>query len=419
MNGFLIMLKMNMKLMLRNKGYLCFLVILPLCSILLLNIPTKFSYDLKQDTNYKIHELDKEDVNVLNMLNIRMAVKVYDCSQSVFSDYFIQELSNTGSYDIYRIAEKDTSLSEAEALAVESANHNSIGAFIYIPENFDQLILTGSGDTGVALLKGSEDARIDILSTQMEGFLKSLSQFSNISGGKQEVVQKLIAQTETSELEKNTVTVRVGENLNLSKLQQAQSTNIGYSIAIVTMGFLFSGVFIATVVVDEKHNRVYSRILVSNTSLYSYGGVKLLMTVLTTLFQTLIIGIGICLFVTTDFGIPIWSYLYFVFGIGLIFNTISVVAGVLTNDTLTSNYIAFFIWSISAMLAGLYFSIDAAAGWWKKAALLMPQRWFVKSAEMLMAGESGVYTLFAMVTAGFMVIILSAGVLGMKLTSRQ
>jgi len=417
MNGFLTMLKMNFKLLLRNKGYLCLLVLLPMLSVIMLNMNMSTSVNDEKDSN-KIYELNKENARIMNMVNSKISIKVYDCNNSELSDYVIEELAKTGSYCIYRYRSAALDINEAREKALGSANHNSISAVIYIPDDFDEQLLTGK-ESDFVVFEATEDGRIDLLKSNLNSFLQSLSSNAALVDYNKAELVKLLNTSKKGELTKETVNIEVGDTLNLSKKQASSSSAIGYSLAFLTIAFLFTGVFIAATVVDERQNRVFNRIILSDSALSNYGLVKLVMVLITVLIQTGLIGIAIKLIVKEDFGIPFSSYLFFVFFLGLIFNLLSVMIGVLTNNVLTSNYIAFLIWCISDLLAGLYFPLDGASGWWSKASMLMPQRWVVKSAEMLMAGKSGVYSMYLLVVFSFLLVIISVGLMGIKIRRKD
>lgn len=417
MDGFITMIQMNFKLLLRNKGYLSFLVILPIISVIMLNVNNESAVEYDED-RYIIQELDKDNATILNVVNTKLSVKVYDCSQSELSEYVLQELAKTGSYRIYRYKTEAMDLKEAEAKALTSANHSIIGAVIYIPEDFDTEILEGK-EGNMVIFEATQDGRIELLKNNLNSYLQSLRQYASVTRSDRAELISLLNTTVDNEITKDIVNIEVGDTLNLTRDQQAHSRSVGYSLAFLTIGFLFSGVFIAATVVDERQNRVFNRVLLSKASLGNYGLVKLVMVLLTVLIQTGLIAVALKLIVKADYGIPFNSYLLLVFCLGLIFNLMSVMIGVLTNNILTSNYIAFLIWCISAILAGLYFPLDGASSWWEKVSMLMPQRWVVKSAEMIMAGKSGVYSMYLLVVLGYLVVILSVGLMGIKIRRKD
>jgi ABC-2 type transport system permease protein len=408
---------MNIKLLLRNKGYIVLLVIIPFVSVLMLNLNNEVSF-ASDEENYKIYELDNEGSRIINMKNTRLSVKVYDCSGSELSDYILQELANTGSYQIYRLKSDAMDIGEAREKALDFANRNVLGAIIYLPASFEEEILRGNGSNAV-VFEATEDERIQLLKSNLTSFLQSLSDYAALAGYNREELVSLLAASAQKEMVKDTVIIEVGDHLSLTKYQQNSSSSIGYSLAFLTIAFLFSGVFIAATVVEERNNRVYNRIRLSVSSLISYGLVKLTLILATVLLQTGIIAIAIKVLVKTDYGISYSSYIFLVFWLGLIFNLFSVVIGVLTNNVLASNYIAFLVWCLSCVLAGLYFPLDSAPAWWSRLALLMPQRWAVKTGEMLMAGKSDAFLVYMLAVVSYLFIIASVGFMGIKIRKKD
>lgn len=417
MSGFSTIIKMNIKLLLRNKGYLCFLILLPILAVIILNVQD-INMEESKENAYAIQELYKEDKLILNVSNDKLNVKVYDSSQSELSEYILKELAKTGSYRIHRYKSQAMSTEEVREKALYSANHNLIGGIIYIPSSFEEEILTGQ-ESSMMVFEGMEDGRNTLLKNDLNTYLQSLCRYAALTGYQKEDLYSLVNTSEKGEPVKESVNIEVGETLNLSAKQLGSSSSIGYSLAFLTIAFLFSGVFIAANVIEERQNRVYNRFLLSRASVGSYSLAKLLMIILTVLMQTGIMGIAIKLLVKTDFGIPFASYLFLVFCLGLIFNAFSVVIGILANNVMTANYIAFIVWCMSAILAGLYFPLDGASDWWAKVSMLMPQRWVVKAAEMLMVEKSGVYSMFLLVVFSYLIVILCVGYLGTKMKRKE
>jgi len=417
MSGLLTMMKMNLKLLLRNKGYLAFLIILPIVSVLMLNIKTGSGVDGGNDT-YEIHELSKQNESIFNVTNTKLNVKVYDCNDSELSNYIIEELAKAGSYRIYRYKGEAMNIDEARQEALNTTNHNVLGAVIYIPNNFETQILSGNKGNMI-VFEATTDARITLLKSNLDSFVQSVSRYAAITGYNKASLKTLLNTSVENEISKEIVGIEVGNTLQLTTQQQDQKSSIGYSLAFLTIGFLFSGVFIAATVVEERQNRVYNRIVLSKSSIINYGLVKLGLIFITVMIQTSILAIGIKLIVKTDYGIPFSSYIFLVLGLGLIFNTFSVVIGIITNNVLTSNYIAFLVWCLSDLLAGLYFPLDAAAGWWGKISMMMPQRWVLRASEMLMAGKSGVYSMYILVVVSYLIVISSVGFMAIKMRKKE
>lgn len=417
MQGFHTMLKVNMKLLLRNKGYLTLLVVLPIISIIMLNINIGDAM-FGQDNSTQIKEMSKDKDEILKMENTKLSIKVYDCNNTELSDYVIRELAKTGSYYINRFKSPAMELDEAREKALNNVNHSVIGAVIYIPDNFEKIILEGK-ESNLVVFEAVVDKRIELLESNLNAYLQSVTRYASMVDYDKAAFYDLLETSVNSEIKKNTVSIEVGDSLNLNMQQKSDSSSIGFSLTFLSITFLFSGVFIASTVIEERHNRVYNRFILSTASLISYGMAKLVMVLMTVIMQTGIMALGIRLIVHRNFGISFINYLFMVFCLGLIFNLLSVVIGVLTDNVLTSNYITFIIWTLSCLLAGLYFPLDGASKWWARVSMLMPQRWVVKASELLMAGKGEVFSSFLLVMVSYLILIGSVGLIGIKVRRKE
>ena len=108
-----------------------------------------------------------------------------------------------------------------------------------------------------------------------------------------------------------------------------------------------------------------------------------------------------------------------IFLLGLIFCSLSLLLGILFDNVMSANIAAFSLWSLSAMLAGLYFPLDSTTDTVKMISYLMPQKWFLSITEYLMTGDGKGYIMMLGVTAAYMVIILSLGSVGIKFRSNE
>ena len=86
---------------------------------------------------------------------------------------------------------------------------------------------------------------------------------------------------------------------------------------------------------------------------------------------------------------------------------------------MSSNYAVFAIWSISAMLAGLYFPLDDTTKALKTLSYLMPQRWFMDASELLLVGDKGAYSMVLCITVAYLITIISIGSVGLKIKRHE
>ena len=419
MNGFMIMLKMNMKLLIRNKAYLCFLIILPICAILTLNIPNDSGYESNDKATYEVKTMENINDQIIKMQNTQLTVKVYDSSSSYLSDYVLEKLASFGSYQIYRYENSEISEDDAEDNALETFNKNNISAAIYISDKLISNVINRNNQDDIIIYEGADDERISLLKDNLNLIVRSLYNYSSLSEGNEELFKNILNESKDKEIISETVKVNDTNEINLTPDESSKVTNIGWSLAIVSLVFLFSGIFISSIIINERNNKVFKRSLLTNMHITSYGAVKVILCIITVVIQLIFMGIGIKLFVRSDFGIPFSKYLFFVFCLGLIFNLLSIVVGTLATNVLTCNYIAFFVWCMTNILAGTYFKIDNASDWWQGIAYLMPQRWIMKCSEMIMASKGEAIPIMVLMTFSFIIVILSIGAIGIKVTKSE
>jgi ABC-type multidrug transport system, permease component len=418
MNGFFTMVKTNLKLLLRNKGYLCLLIFLPILSAGLLSVQSDSEVGMKDNSSYFVQNIEDRAKGITSIENTKLMVKIYDNSNTEMSDYIAQELAGSGVFRIFRYNKEVVDLESVRAESINNAGKSTVSAVVYIPENFEAAVL--AGETGdISILEIRNDGRISLLNSNINTYLSFIMNAAETTGYDSTALDTLFDELNASKLEKRIESIEVGNNLSLSNQQNKQSTRIGYSVAALTIGFLFCGIFIADIIVKEKNNKVYERIFLSKASILNYVLAKMSMILLTVIIQTAVLAAVMPLLVNTDFGIPYSSYLFFVFGLGLCVSSLSVVIGTLANNTMNATYAVFAIWIVSNIMAGLYFPIASAAQWWVKASMLIPQRWVIVASEMLMAGKNGVYTMFALIICGYLLILMSCTSVGVKVGKKN
>lgn len=419
MNQLIVLVKMNLKLLFRNKGFLFFLFVLPLLSVLILNIK-KESDESREHSTQVINELSDADIKIIYLAELDDSfayyrIKVFDSSESELSDYVLNQLIDTGLFAVYRYESAHMTAEEILQKAKENAYFDRIGSIIYLSEDFEQEILKGKLQTSIQVYHASEDERGAWFDESFQQTLKVLLKMAGYAEGDETQLSKLLTEVEENLPDKKVIQVSDSKKNALTNVQKGHQQFIGYSYAIMTLSFLFCGIFIAYTVIEERENKVFTRIILSNTNTYQYIIAKLMVSVLVSIMQTAIMGIGVFNLVKNEFGISRFSYLFLIFMLGLIFDTLSLCIGVLMGDVMGANYAVFSIWPVSAMLSGLYFPIEYASGIMKSISNLMPQKWFMRAVEMMMIGDQSAYIMILYTTAAYLILILSAGAAGLKL----
>lgn len=410
------LVKMSLKLLLRNKGFLFFLIVTPILSTVILSIKmdhTIYSDNSDKELVIELSDYGKKAVYVGN--TSACIIKVYDASNSELSEYVINKMAGTGMFSVCRADVSGLIEEEIDEIAKRDAFDDRAGMLLYLKDDFDEAVLRGDWEQGIKLYAVSEDERQEIFVTELTALLGRIKQVQTIVGDDVTVMLEMLTEIEDELPEKEVVNFAGKEAIELTEKQINQKTQIGYAFAFITLGFLFCGVCVAHSVIEEQNNKVFTRVLLTKLSGRDYFISKFVVAIVISLMQTIVLAICLFFIPELDVGISMISFLFIIFLLGLIFGTLSLLIGVILGDVMSSNYAVFAIWSISALLAGLYFPLDDTTKALKTLSYLMPQRWFMDASELLLIGDRSAYSVVLCVTVAYLIVIISVGGVGLKI----
>lgn len=410
------LVKMSLKLLLRNKGFLFFLIVTPILSTVILSI--KMDHTVYSDNSDKelVMELsDYAEKAVYVGDTSACIIKVYDASNSELSEYVLNQMAGTGLFSVCRADVSGLTEEEVDAAAKRDAFDDRAGMLLYLKDDFDGAVLSGNWEQGIKLYAVSEDERQEIFVTELTELLGRIKQVQTIVGDDVTVMLEMLTEIEDELPKKEVVNFAGKEAIELTEKQINQKTQIGYAFAIITLGFLFCGVCVAHSVIEEQNNKVFTRVLLTKLSGRDYFISKFAVAIVISLMQTIVLAVCLSFIPGLDVGMSMISFLFIIFLLGLIFGTLSLLIGVILGDVMSSNYAVFAIWSISALLAGLYFPLDDTTKALKTLSYLMPQRWFMDASELLLVGNKSAYSVVLCVTVAYLIVIISVGGVGLKI----
>lgn len=409
------LVKISLKLLLRNKGFLFFLLATPALSAFILSV--KMDHAIYADDSEKevILELkDCTDKAVYTGDTSACIIKAYDASNSELSEYVLNQMAATGMFSVCRADASNLTEDEVEEIAKKDAFDDRSGMLLYLKADFDEAVLDGAWEQSVQLYVVSEDERQELFVTELTDLFARIKQVQSFTGNDITAILEMLTDIQDKLPEKRIVNLAGREELALTEQQINQRTQIGYAFAFITLGFLFCGVCVAHSVIEEQNNKVFTRIMLTKLSSRDYFISKFVVAVIISVMQTLVLAVCLSFIRGLDVGMSGVSFLVVIFLLGLIFGTISLLLGVILGDVMSSNYAVFAIWSISALLAGLYFPLDTTTKALKALSYLMPQRWFMDASELLLVGDKSAYSMLLCVTAAYLIIIISVGGVGLK-----
>ena len=409
----------TIKLLFRNAGFWFFMIITPILSTLILKVEQTnlSSYELDGSAAAsRVVEVDSADEKVAYYSGKgRYVIKVYDASGSELSEYLLSKMAESGAFLVCRVKASGMTGEELAERIKLDAEKDRMGAALFLGKDFDAEAAAGTVKDGIKVFILSEDER----KTLMNGELTMiLGQIRRAAQGGGDILIALRSMNDN--LPKKTVeTLADKDEVSLTNEQVDHRTLIGYAFAIMTLGFVFTGVFIAHTAINEKKDMVLTRIRLTRLSNVQYFTAKFISGAIVSAMQTAIMAGCSFLIPKEKLGIDRLSFILMIFLLGLIFCSLSLLLGILFDNVMSANIAAFTLWSLSAMLAGMYFPLDSTTETVKTISYLMPQKWFLRITEYLMTGDGKGYIMILGVTAAYMVIILSLGSVGIKFRNNE
>ena len=411
----------TIKLLFRSPAFWFFLFFTPLISTLILRTEqTNLSaYELSGAKGASsIVEVEKEEDKVAYYGGKgRYVIKVYDASGSDLSEYTLKKLTESGAFLICRVKVSPMTKEALDVRIDADIDGDRMGAAVYLDKGFDAEAAAGTVKDGMKVFILSDDARKDVFENELKMILGQIRNAAGMAGGKD--VVKVLEEMNKRLPVKSVETVSVKDSPVLTNEQVDKRTMVGYAFAILSLGFIFGGVYVAQTVIREEKDMVLTRIRLTELSDVKYFSAKLLSGGIVSLMLTLVMGGCTLLIPGERLAVDRPVFLLMIFCLGLIFCSLSLMLGILLGNVMSANIAAFSVWSLSSMLAGLYFPLDDTTDTVKMISYLMPQKWFLNITELLMTGDNKGYIMLVGVTAAYLVVILSLGSVGIKFRNHE
>ncbi len=407
MSAFWTMTKTNCKLLLRSIGFLLCLVLLPVGASALHMVQTSDNY---ADSHGGVAQIEDIDSTVI-MDTKNVTLLVVDAANDELSELLLQSLAAEDWCSVGHYKSDTLSLDELKTLVQDPYDRSFMTGVVYIPDDFSEKLMKGENPS-LIILNGEKDGRFDLLKSKINTNLSVIA--ACVSSAENEKQAVTAAKTAFDSLPSVHSVVTGGDALTETQMNQLR--DIGYAVAVLSLAFVLTGCFVANLVVTESDNKALLRIEMSGVTMLKYVASKALTAVIVTLLQTAVVAAATAAFVGTDVGIPFGSYLLLIGIMGLIYNLLSLVFGLFLKNTTFAIYASFGVWVFSNLLSAVYFDFVTLPDWWEKLSLLMPQKWVMIAAEMLMKGQNGAYMNYAIASAAFLLAIVTAGYLAARLS---
>lgn len=405
------LIKTSLKLLFRSKIFWFFLVAAPVLSTFILKTKFDSSAAYTEREDEEILELDDADDKVAYFGGQgEYMLKVYDNAKSEYSEYLLNKLAKSGLVRVCRVKlgdpEKDSGrITDAwiKNRIDKDGYEDRMGAALYLTEEFDAAVKEGRFTDALTVYILSDDPRNDLLESEIR------SQLAKIAGTADP------AALDARLPEKHVVSIAGVSERALTDRQVNCKTHIGYAFAFMTLGFVFCGIFVAHTAINEQKNGVYTRVNLTKAGTHTYFLSKLLTTLIVVSLSTGVMGLCSLMLDMDDLGMGRLQFLMMILLMGMIFGSLSMTVGILIGDVMSANVASFTVWCMSALFSGLYFPLKDASAGIKMLSSLMPQKWFLEVTEMIFVRDNSAYVMLLCITAGYLLLTLSFGSLGLKL----
>ena len=306
-----ILIKTSLKLLFRTKLLWLFLILMPLLSTFIMKNKVEYSAYIEDEKN--MIELGGADEKVsYNGAKGAYAVKVYDASMSQMSDKLLRNIADAGMFIICRADVSDLTVDDAyinERVEFDGYE-DRMGAAMFISDDFDEKVRTGSYYDALTLYILSDDKRGEALESELR------YQLCMISDPEASKMIDIIPQ-------KKVVTVAGSLERNLTIEQNNQKSQMGYAFSFMTLGFVFCGFFVAYNSITEQKNGVLTRINLTKMTTLKYFLSKFVSLFIITVVMTLVMAVCSLLLNMEDLGMSRWEFVGMIFMMGLIFSALS------------------------------------------------------------------------------------------------
>lgn len=397
------MIKSTLKLIFRTGIFWIFIVIMPVISIVMFKTNMEFSTFTGE--SYKVEELENADEKAGYFGgNGGCVIKIYDASGSEKSGFLINKLSQSGLFTVCRADISGENITDDFINThIENDGKNDImGAAVYIPASFDDMVMNGKYEEAVTLYILSDDERVDVLADELKLQLVKIASVADIDS-----LDDLIPERET-------VNVASAGEVVLTKEQNNQKQTMGYAFSFLTLGFVFAGFFVANTAIREQKNGVLVRINLAGIDTFKYFTSKFISVLAVSILMMIVVFACSFAIDTSEIGMDRLQYILLIFPMGLIFSSLSMFMGIVMGEVMSACVATFVIWVISCMFSGMYFPITHTTDFIKYMSYVMPQKWFMDVVDMLYIGDEKAYVMLLCITAAYLLLIISLGSFGLK-----
>ncbi|HLR02856.1 MAG TPA: ABC transporter permease [Virgibacillus sp.] len=281
----------------------------------------------------------------------------------------------------------------------------------------DGRLADGSVEVVVTLEKGYSDSIMEGHPNHIE--LTSImgeSVTSTIRNNLYPFIDRLVMMAEANDGDKDAFTTMLDHyQANSFSVNVVSEDTSGGEITIASVGFLllvmmFSACNLSEIILEEKENRTYFRLLSTPITARKYIASNLVVNTIILGVQVLIMLCALSFIFDIDMGMPFWQVVVVLWLFSLVAVGVSLVIVAYSNTRSVASGLSNLVILPTIMISGGFWPVEIMPDFLKKISEFLPQRWTLDTLERLNEGYgmSDLYINFSILIAFAVALFLIA-----------
>lgn len=385
-----ILLKMDLKRLLRQPVLCLVILMLPMVCAACLNLTSVSEPQAKE----ALH-------NVL--------LYYMDDSESELSQSIYEQLAQNPDYRVTYSGLHHMGLKAAQEKIEHEIRAYSLGVYLYVPEDVEERL--ENEEQAFYLFDGGYDDRVGML---MQKLTIYAMQYQSGTLSRQSM------QEEASVHLKPEKTLYIDEQDQVHhKVENGYSFSIHMFIGLIVVIFVWTQFQLFAMWRTQKEEGISERIALSGMSPWISVLERGLVLMVLLVVQCLSVLVGISCLVQVDLKIAVGQIIVSIAMLGVAFGCFSYLIETLFRQNPIGVYMALFSLLMGNMLSGIYFPFDVRANWQEQVACFLPQHQLIRCWSGLAQSKEGVFLFYAVWVGAycFFVLALARWIKGIQNTS--
>ncbi len=387
MQQLMVLIRMALRLCLRNKLVVISMIIFPVLSTFLIAI--------------NMGGLGSSGFSQSKLV-------VYAPVSSVYSETVIHSLQSTSAINVVQLTTKEAG-SNYMSVFRNDANAGEANLFLYIPANVGSRIHQGSRES-LILYDTGNDQRSGLVKSVLAQILTRLKTFDSLSRGNAIQLAFMLKAADASAIQGTAVSAFGVAGAQNPRKAETFSLVIGFFSWFAIWGSSYA----VTTIMREKQLKVYLRILLAGTGVVRYLSSKFIISALIGIVQVALMLISFKYVVHADYMIHLWQLGLLLFGfiLGAISLNFAIVSFCVKEQHVT--LVSIIVINVMAMISGSYWPYEFMPQWMRSVAYFTPQRWIIYTIGRILVHDANALLEYGLVTLGFIALFASIALLGFR-----